>query len=199
MNARLFAPVAVLLLSLLASCAQNAPAKPESSIDPTADIPALKTFGWQPATNNLVSTDVTQRKFDESIRKAISTDLSRKGYIETTTDPDILVAYEIAAYEKTKTNPFSVGVGMGSWGGNVGGSVGVGTGGNTRTVEESRLAIRAMDRKADKEIFIGTMVGNISPGARASRYGPLSARRKDFSSPVESELRLDSLARRRFP
>ena len=181
MNARLFAPVAVLLLSLLAACAQNAPAKPESSIDPTADIPALKTFGWQPATNNLVSTDVTQRKFDESIRKAISTDLSRKGYTETTTDPDILVAYEIAAYEKTKTNPFSVGVGMGSWGGNVGGSVGVGTGGNTRTIEESRLAIRAMDRKADKEIFIGTMVGNISPGSSSADIsGVVSQAMKDF-------------------
>lgn len=180
MNVRLFVP-AVVALTLVAACAQNAPVKPESSIDPKADIPALKTFGWQPPTSNLVSTDVTQRKFDENIRNAISTDLSRKGYVETTTDPDFLVAYEISAYERTKSNPFSVGVGMGSWGGNMGGSVGVGTGGSTKVVAESRLSVRAVDRKADSEIFIGTMVGNVAPGASAAEIsGVVSQALKDF-------------------
>jgi len=157
--------------TLLSACMNNAPAKPESKIDPNANIPVLKTFGWQPSTTNLVSTDVTQRKFDESIRQSISTTLSRKGYTETATDPDLLVSYEIGAYDKTKSNPFSVGVGMGSWGGNMGGSVGVGTGGGSRTVQESRLTISIVERKSDKEVFVGSMTGTLAPGASSNDVG----------------------------
>ncbi len=180
MDVRLFA-VAALAASLLMACAQTKPSKPEASIDPTADIPAFKTFGWQPTTNTLVSTDVTQRKFDESIRGAITTDLTRKGYVETPTDPDFTVAYETVAYEATKSSPFSVGVGMGSWGGNVGTSVGVGTGGSSKSVEETRLNIRAVDRKADKEVFIGTMTSDIAPGASPSAINAVVTQTlKDF-------------------
>ncbi len=180
MHARSFV-VAVLALLLLA-CAQTKPSKPEASIDPSANIPAYKTFGWQPEPNKLVSTDVTQRKFDESIRAAITTDLTRKGYAETETDPDFTVAYEIVAYESTKpSSPFSVGVGMGTWGGNVGTSVGVGTGGGSKSVQESRLNIHAVDRKADKEIFIGTMTSGIAPGASPSDVnGVVTQTLKDF-------------------
>jgi hypothetical protein len=168
-------------LALLAACASNAPAKPESRIDPTANIPASKTFGWQPPSNNMVSTDVTQRKFDESVRTAIDTDLARKGYAEAAAEPDLMVSYEITAYEKTKSNPFSVGVGMGSWGGNVGGGVGVNTGGGNRTVQETRLTVRVVDRKTDKEVFLGTMVGDLAPGSSSNDItGVVSQALKDF-------------------
>ena len=180
MDVRFFAVVA-LALSLLTACAQTKPSKPEASIDPNADIPAYKTFGWQPTQNTLVSTDVTQRKFDESIRAAIATDLTRKGYAETATDPDFTVAYEVVAYEATKSSPFSVGVGMGSWGGNVGTSVGVGTGGSSKSVQETRLNIRAADRKADKEVWVGTMTSGIAPGASPSDVnGVVTQTLKDF-------------------
>ena len=174
MHARSLLSVITLILTLTA-CASTAPAKPESRIDPAANIPAARTFGWQPSKSNLVSTNVTQRKIDENIRQAITTDLMRKGYAEAT-DPDLLVDYDIGAYEKTKSNPFSVGIGMGSWGGNVGGSVGVGTGGGSRTVQQSRLTVRVVDRKTDKEVFLGTMTGNIAPGS-SSATSPASFRR----------------------
>jgi hypothetical protein len=154
-------------LSLIAACTNTAPAKPESQIDPTANIPQFGTFGWQPSQNNLVSTDVTQRKFDEGIRNSISTTLTRKGYAETAADPDLLVSYEIGEYDKKKSSsPFSVGVGMGSWGGNVGGGVGMSTpiGGSSAT-KESRLTIHVVSRKADKEVWTGTMTGSLAPGA----------------------------------
>src|SRR3954465_2295272 len=94
-------PLVVMAFALLAGCMSGAPAKPESRIDPNANIPALTTFGWQPANSNLVSTDLTQRKFDEAVRAAIVTDLTRKGYANVDKEPDLLVAYEISPYEKT--------------------------------------------------------------------------------------------------
>ncbi len=180
MDVRFFA-VAAVALSLLVACAQTKPSKPESSIDPNADIPALKTFAWKPPTSTLVSTDIAQRKFDETIHAAITTDLTRKGYVETATDPDFTVEYEVVAYESTKSSPFNVGVGVGSWGGSVGSSVGVGTGGSSKTVQETRLNIRAADRKADKEIWVGSMTSGISPGASANEInGVVTKTLKDF-------------------
>jgi hypothetical protein len=181
MIVRLKFPVLLLVCASLAACASNSPAKPESRIDPNANIGALKTFGWQPANTNLVSTDVTQRKFDENIKSAVNTDLMRKGYTMTETEPDLLIAYDLNSYEKTKSNPFSVGVGMGSWGGNVGGGVGVGTGGGVSSTQETRLTVRAVDRKTDKEVYLGTMVGTIAPGASyADVAGVVSQALKDF-------------------
>ena len=57
---------------------------------------------------------------------------------------------------------------MGSWGGNVGGGVGVGTGGGSRSVQETRLTIRVVDRKTDKEVWLGTMTSSIAPGASSN-------------------------------
>jgi hypothetical protein len=141
----------------------------------------MRTFGWQPANTDLVSTDVTQRKFDENIKNAINTDMMRKGYAATETDPDLLLSYDISAYEKSKNNPFSIGVGMGSWGGNSGGGVGVGTGGGTSSVTESRLTVHAVDRKSDKEVYLGTMTGSFEPGSSyADIAGVVSQALKDF-------------------
>jgi hypothetical protein len=162
---RLKFPLVIAFCAALAACMTNSGAKPESRIDPNANIGALKTFGWQPANTDLVSTDVTQRKFDENIKNAINTDMVRKGYTQVETDPDLLLSYDISAYEKSKNNPFSVGVGMGSWGGNTGGGVGVGTGGGSSTVQESRLTVHAIDSKTDKEVYLGTMTGTFAPGS----------------------------------
>jgi hypothetical protein len=175
MRMRIVVPVLLCALALLGGCAGSAPAKPESRIDPSANIPASKTFGWPPPATNLVSTDIAQRSFDDSIRDSINTNLGRKGYQQVETEPDLYVTYDVTPYEKTKSNPFSVGVGMGSWGGNVGGSVGVGTGGGSRTVQESRITITVVDRKADKEVWQGTMTGSISPGASSNDIGGVVA------------------------
>jgi len=174
-------PLLLLVSAMLAACMSSTPAKPESRIDPNANIGALQTFGWQPANTNLVSTDVTQRKFDENVKSAINTDLMRKGYTMSQTEPDLLIAYDLSSYEKTKSNPFSVGLGMGSWGGNVGGGVGVGTGGGTSTTQETRLTVRAVDRKTDQEVYLGTMTGSLAPGASYSDIaGVVSQALKDF-------------------
>ena len=114
-------------------------------------------------------------QFRRIIRASINTNLGRKGYQQVETEPDLYVTYDVTPYEKTKSNPFSVGVGMGSWGGNVGGGVGVGTGGGSRTVQESRITITVVDRKTDKEVWQGTMTGSISPGASSNDIGGVVA------------------------
>jgi hypothetical protein len=167
MMARLKFLFVIAVCATLAACMTHS-AKPESRIDPNANIGALKTFGWQPANSDLVSTDVTQRKFDENVKTAINTDMMHKGYAMVDADPDLLLSYDISAYEKSKSNPFSVGVGMGSWGGNMGGGVGVGTGGGSSSVSESRLTVHALDRKTDKEVYLGTMTGEFAPGSSYS-------------------------------
>jgi len=167
----------------LAACMNNPPAKPESRIDPNANIGALQTFGWQPANSNLVSTDIAQRKFDEDVKTAVQTDLMRKGYTLVENDPDLLISYDMSSYEKTThSNPFSIGVGMGSWGGNTGGGVGVGTGGGGMTSQqETRFTVHAVDRKADREVYVGSMTGTIVPGASYSAVaGVVSQALNDF-------------------
>jgi len=165
----------------LAACMNNPPAKPESRIDPNANIGALQTFGWQPANNNLVSTDIAQRKFDDDIKSAVQTDLMRKGYTLVDNNPDLLISYDVSSYEKTKSNPISVGVGMGSWGGNMGGGVGVGTGGGTTSQQETRFTVHALDRKGDRDVYLGSMTGTIAPGASYSDIaGVVSQALKDF-------------------
>ena len=37
-----------------------------------------------------------------------------------------------------------------------------------RMVQETRLTIRVVDRKADKEVWLGTMTSSIAPGASAN-------------------------------
>jgi Domain of unknown function (DUF4136) len=178
---RLKFPLIIALCAALAACMTNSPAKPESRIDPNANIGASKTFGWQPANTDLVSTDIAQRKFDENVRNAINTDMVRKGYTQVATDPDLLLSYDISAYEKTKSNPFSVGVGMGGWGGNMGGGVGVGTGGGTSSVSESRLTVHAVDRNSDKEVYLGSMTGTFRAGSSyADIAGVVSQALKDL-------------------
>jgi len=180
MGTRWQIPILALSFAFLSAC-MHAPAKPESRIDPNANIPSMATFGWQPANSNLVSTDVTERKFDEAVRAAVTTELQHRGYTLVERDPDLLVAYDVSPFEKTSSNPFSVGVGMGSWGGNVGGGVGVGTGGGTSTVQGSRVTVHVVSRKTDQEVYLGTMTGNIAPGSSAADVsGVVSQAMRDF-------------------
>ena len=68
------------------------------------------------------------------------------------------------------SNPVRIGVGMGSWGGNIGSevsaSVPIGSEGVT-TTQETRLTIRAVDQKSNREVWVGTTTGDIKQGLDA--------------------------------
>jgi len=162
---------AVVLLFVLLGCATSAPSKTESVIAPGAEIAAYASFGWQSASESPGSSNPPLSIADANIHNAIRTQLIEKGYREVAENPDIRISFETAAYIAEKvSNPVRIGIGVGSWGGNVGGgvstSVPVGSQGVTSTTE-TRLTIRAVDQKSNREVWVGTATGDIKQGLDA--------------------------------
>ena len=162
---------AVALLCVLLGCATGGSSKPESAIAPGADIAAYRSFGWESAGGSPATTDQPLSIRDANIQNAIRAQLTEKGYSEVEDRPDFRISYEAAAYMKEKTsNPVRIGIGVGSWGGNVGGGVGtsvpVGSQGVV-TTQESRLTIHAVDQKSNAEVWVGTTTGDIQQGLDA--------------------------------
>lgn len=158
-------------VAALASCAAmlaggcaTTPERPQTMRDPQADFTAYRTFGWyQPPDDDGAAK--LQSIVDGYVRTAIGNELTGKGYIEVAAGatPDLSVAYETASDEKLKSNPFRVGVGVGSFGRNVGGSVGVGSPG-VRNVREGSLVVHAIDHARDIEIWRGSIARELGRG-----------------------------------
>jgi hypothetical protein len=155
------------LAATLIGCATPRQPEIQSQQDPDTDISAYETFGWMPAGD----TDPPESLTDKHLRNAIREVLTGRGYRAAERDPQLLMTWEFLAAEKLESNPFSIGVGMGSWGGNVGGSVGMSTGG-VRNVREGQLVIHAVDAAEKREIWLGSVTGTLdvrNPDAIASR------------------------------
>lgn len=149
--------------SLTSGCASTA-SQPTSMLDAHADFSAYKTFGWAPDTSGQPLS-----LLDQNIRAAITNEMKRKGYEEAAagTNPDLVVSYEAARAEKVKNNPFRIGVGAGSYGGNMGGGVSVGSP-SVKSVSEGTLVIHAVDPVRKAEVWQGRASrelgkGNIEP------------------------------------
>ncbi len=148
----------------------TAPPQPESIRDPHANFAVYKTFGW---TSDGADSGTTQPTpiLDSTIRAAIKAEMIRKGYAEAPagTAPDLRMVYETSSATQLKNNPVSVGVGMGSWGGNTGGSVNVGSS-SVRNVKEGTLVVHAIDNARNAEAWQGKVSaemkgGNLEPAA----------------------------------
>ena len=164
--------VAVVYLALgaavLTSGCASTPAEPQQMRDPQADFNAFKTFAWN-ADTSASQSDQPISVVDGYIRTAIATELTRKGYVEAAagTTPDLRIEYEAASAEKLKNNPFRVGIGVGSYGSNAGGSVGVGSP-SVKNVKEGTLVIHAIDPARNAEVWRGSASrelgkGNVEP------------------------------------
>ena len=114
---RLF--VITALAWLAAGCA-TPPTEPVSMRDPAVNFGAFKTYSWNAGAP---TSDQPLRLLDQNIRAAISAEMQRRGYVESADHADLLIAYETASAQKVKSNPVRIGVGIGGWGSNVGGSV----------------------------------------------------------------------------
>lgn len=147
------------LAVVVAACATTPAPEHQSQTDPNTNFAAYDTFGWKPAVYEGAG-DQPVLILDANIRKAITAELTRRGYRETDTNPQFLVTYETAAEDKIRSNPVRVGVGFGSWGGNVGGSVNVGSP-SVENYREGRLVIHAVDAAANKEVWYGTVSGRV--------------------------------------
>ena len=164
-RSKILAGFAVSTVVALAGCASAAP-QPTSMSDPAANFGAYKTFGWDDAARTDASGQVQPLSLVENnIRTAIASELKKKGYEEAAagTTPDMLIDYEAARAEKTKNNPIRIGVGVGSWGGNSGGSVGVSSSG-VKNVTEGSLVIHAVDPARKAEVWQGRVARELGKG-----------------------------------
>jgi hypothetical protein len=169
---RLLHGSALLLLSVLLGCAGSGSLKSESTTAPGADVASYATFSLQAFGESAAGGEQPQSIADANIQNSIRRQLIEKGYREVAEHPDLLVGYQATGYTAEKvTSPVRFGVGLGSFGGPVG--VGVDTsvpvgGGKVETTQETRLTIRAVDPKGNKEVWVGTTTGNISQGRDAN-------------------------------
>ena len=166
MLTRLLRPVivATALASLVAGCAAP-PAQPDTMRDPSVNFTNFKTFGWT-AGGTVDAGDAPLQLLDANIRAAIVDVMKRKGYVEAPagTTPDLRMAYETAKAEKLENNPVRIGVGVGSWGGNMGGSVNMGSP-SVRNFTEGTLVVHAIDTARNAEVWQGRVSGKMTKGS----------------------------------
>jgi len=172
--------LAILATLLLGACA-SAPPQPESMRDPAADFTSYATWGFKPAPG-VDGTDQPLLLLDQDIRRAIAGQMQRRGYTQSES-PDLLIAYETASAEKVEGNPVRIGIGVGSWGGNVGGSIGVGSP-SVRSYREGTLVIHAIDARRNAEVWQGRIASRLGPGSSepAAVETAVLAAMRDFPS-----------------
>jgi hypothetical protein len=156
--------VAVVMSGYLVGCAAP-PKPPETMRDPSANFANFKTFGWT-AGGTVDAADAPLKLLDANIRAAIVDVMKRKGYVEAPagTTPDLRIAYETARAEKIENNPVRVGIGIGSYGGNVGGSVNMGSP-SIRNFTEGTLVVHAIDSARNAEVWQGRVSGKMTKGS----------------------------------
>jgi hypothetical protein len=167
----------VLTLALLAAGCASAPTAPVSMRDPAANFADFKTYGWATAP----TADQPLGLHDQTIRAAIATELQRRGYVESADRPDLRIAFQTASTQKIENNPVRIGLGMGSWGGNVGGSVNVGSS-SVRSYQEGTLVIHAVDAARNAEVWQGSVSSKLGKGGAepASLSQAVARAMKDF-------------------
>jgi hypothetical protein len=160
-----------LLLTLALGCASGGRWQTESATAPGADLAGHASFGWLAAEGSRGGGEAPLSIADANVRNAIRAQLARKGYREVEANPDLRIGFETSTRAKEKTSePVRIGVGVGSWGGNVGGavdaSVPVGSE-RVTTVAETRITIRAVDPEDGREVWVGTTTGEVREGLDA--------------------------------
>jgi hypothetical protein len=157
--------VVALLVAVATGCASSSPAQPESMRDPQANFSAYRTYGWH-AGPAAATDDAPVQLLDSNIRAAIAAEMQKRGYVEAAADatPDLRMNYETASADKIQNNPVRVGIGVGSWGGNVGGSVNVGSP-SVRNYKEGTLVIHAIDSARNAEVWQGRVSKKITKGS----------------------------------
>ncbi len=158
----------LLALTLAAGCA-SAPARPQTMRDTSADFASYTSFGLAAAPAGKEPAQAATI-VDGYIRTALANEMKAKGYVEAPegSTPDLVVEYAAASAEKLKNNPFRIGVGVGSYGGNVGGGVGVGSP-SVKNVKEGSLAVYVIDPERKAEVWRGSIArelgkGGVEPG-----------------------------------
>lgn len=147
------------LLGLVVGCTTPSPPRHESQAVPGVDLASYGTFSLtNPAGAS--EADPPMRMLDVNIRSALKAEMTKRGFREVEANPDLRIDYETTAQDKIKSSPVRIGIGMGSWGGNVGGSVGVSSS-SVQSYQEGRLIIHVADTAKNQEVWNGTVSGKV--------------------------------------
>jgi hypothetical protein len=144
------------LLIVLLGCASSPESKPHWVEAPDADIPVRGTFAWNDGSGKPPVTIL-----DNRIRDAVRAALLEKGYVEASDNPGFLVSHEtIEQAAVQQGNPVRIGIGVGSWGSHVGGSVGtsVDVGDKEKVVNQLVVQISAVNPEDGRQLWTGTSV-----------------------------------------
>ena len=162
----LAAAAGVATLLLLGSCATTPPPEPDSMRDPQANFAAYHTFGWTAPASAPDASDEPLKLLDANLRDSIATEMKRRGYLAAPagTTPDLRMTYETASADKLANNPVRVGIGIGGWSGNVGGSVNVGSP-SVLQYKEGTLVVHAIDTARNAEVWQGRVSGKVTKGS----------------------------------
>jgi len=151
--------------------------------DSSAPWSSYATYGWSPASG-VDGNDQPLLMLDQNIRRAIASELQRRGYTESA-DPDLRFSYQTTSKDVVESNPVRVGVGVGSWGGSFGGSVSVGSP-SVRNYREGTLVIHAIDSARNAEVWQGSVSSRLTKGSTeaAAVTSAVQAAMRDF--PIRS-------------
>jgi hypothetical protein len=147
--------------------------------DPNANWASYATYGWT-AAPGVDNSDPPLLMLDQSIRRAITGELRRRGYAESA-NPDLRITYQTTSKDVVESNPVRVGVGVGSWGGSFGGSVNVASP-SLRNYREGTLVIHAIDNVRNAEVWQGRISSRVSNGSTdaAAVTSAVQAAMRDF-------------------
>ncbi|MDH5255555.1 MAG: DUF4136 domain-containing protein [Gammaproteobacteria bacterium] len=151
--------LALALFVAVAGCATAPAPRHESQAAPGVHLAGYGTFSLASPAGD-AGGDPPLRILDANIRDAIRAEMTRRGYREDDGNPDLRIDYETAAQDKVRSSPVRFGVGMGSWGGNVGGSVSMGTP-SIESYQEGQLVIHVADAAKNQEVWYGTVSGQV--------------------------------------
>lgn len=171
------------MLALLAVGCASAPPEPESMRAADVDFSAFRTFGWAPSQGAGGSEQPLQL-LDQNLRKSIAEELGRRGYVPAgDATPELLIAYRTASKEQVESSPVRIGIGVGSWGGSGGASVGASSS-SLRNYREGTLVIHAVDAARNLEVWQGRISGKLTDGSLepAAIQRAVAAAMRDFPS-----------------
>lgn len=155
MNRRKSTGLVLAAMLFAGGCSTTTPV--QSMKDPQADFSAFSTFAWD-GSQEAQGAAQPVTILDSNIRAAIVSELKNKGYLEAAAGarPDLILQYQTGAAEMIKSNPFSIGIGMGSYGSSGGAGVGMSTP-SARNVTQGKLIFRAIDPTRNTEVWNGSV------------------------------------------
>ena len=101
--------------SLMATLIGCTPMTVQHDYDPDVDFSSYRTFGWMPKSedDDGARSMLSGPFLEKRIAKSVVENMAKKGYEKASSDPDLLIAYQVNFKKKADVNG---GYGPGYWG-----------------------------------------------------------------------------------